>query len=113
MPFAQDAVIDRLEENLAKVSSVTRLLDDGNTPEQMLEILLEGLNPEMNETMPVRFACNCNRSKIEKVLISLGRQELSDMIEEGQEIEVNCHFCNTHYKFSVDELKALKTKSRC
>lgn len=112
MPFAADEVIDRLEQNLNKVTSVTSLLDAGNTPEQMLEILLEGLNPEMNDTLSVNFSCNCNRKKIEKVLISLGKQEIKDMIDDGQEIEVNCHFCNTHYKFSVDELKELYKKSR-
>ena len=108
MPFAEDAVVDKLEENLKKVTSVTAMLDAGNTPEQMLEILLEGLNPEINDTMPTVFSCNCNRKKIEKVLISLGKKELQDMIDEGQEIEVNCSFCNSHYKFSVDELKALQ-----
>ena len=112
MPFAADEVIDRLEQNLNKVTSVTSLLDAGNTPEQMLEILLEGLNPEINDTLSVNFSCNCNRKKIEKVLISLGKQEIKDMIDDGQEIEVNCHFCNTHYKFSVDELKELYKKSR-
>lgn len=112
MPFAADEVIDRLEQNLNKVTSVTSLLDAGNTPEQMLEILLEGLNPEMNDTLSVNFSCNCNRKKIEKVLISLGKQEIKDMIDDGQEIEVNCHFCNTHYTFSVDELKELYKKSR-
>ncbi len=112
MPFASDEVIDKLEENLSKVSSVTAMLDAGNTPEQMLEILLEGLNPEFNDTLPIAFHCNCNRKKIEKVLISLGKQELKDMINDGQEIEVNCHFCNTHYKFSVEELKELYRKSK-
>lgn len=110
MPFAADEVIDRLEQNLSRVNSVTALLDAGNTPEQMLEILLDGLNPEMNDTLPTVFSCNCNRKKIEKVLISLGKKEIKDMIEDGQEIEVNCHFCNTHYKYSVEELKMLYHK---
>lgn len=105
MPFAEEAVIDRLEQNLREVCSVTALLDAGNTPEQMLEILLKGLEPEVNDRVPVRFACNCSRQKIEKVLVSLGKKEIRDMIEEGQETEVSCHFCNTHYKFSVEELK--------
>lgn len=107
MPFAEETVIDRLEQNLRKVSSVTALLDAGNTPKQMLDILLEGLDPEINDRMPVQYACNCSRQKIEKVLVSLGRKEILDMIEEGQETEVNCHFCNTHYKFSVEELKQI------
>ncbi len=110
MPFAEDAVVDRLEQNLGKIASVTSMLDDGNTPEQMLEIILEGLDPEMLDTVPAAFECSCSRHKIEKVLVSLGKKELDDMIREGQEIEVNCHFCNTHYKFSVSELEELYHK---
>lgn len=112
MPFAEDWVIDKLEENLGKISSVTSMLDAGNTPEQMLEQLLEGLQPEFTDVMPTKFACNCSKSKIEKVLISLGKKEIREMIEDGEEIEVNCHFCNTHYKFDVEELEAIYRKSK-
>lgn len=112
MPFAGESVIDRLERNLAGIRSVTTMLDEGNTPEQMLEILLEGLHPVMGDTQKSVFSCNCSRNKIEKVLISLGKQELKDMIEEGRETEVNCQFCNSHYKFSVEELKKLYEKSK-
>lgn len=111
MPFAEEEVIERLEKNLAKVTSVTAMLDRGMTPEQMLELLLDGMDMELNDTVPVQFACNCNRHKIEKVLISLGKRELHDIIKEGQEIEINCHFCNTAYKFSVEEVKQLYHKS--
>ena len=107
MPFAEDEVIEKLEKNLQKISSVTSILKEGNTPEQMLEILLEGLNPEVLDKMPIAYSCNCGRQKIEKVLISLGAEEIQDMIEDGKEIEVNCHFCNTQYKFSVEELKTI------
>lgn len=112
MPFAEDEVIDKLEQNLANVTSVTSMLDAGNTPEQMLELILEGLEPEVTEVMPAKFECNCSKSRIEKVLISLGKKEIREMIDDGEEIEVNCHFCNTHYKFSVDELKAIYHKSK-
>lgn len=112
MPFASDEVIDRLEQNLSKITSVTAILDEGNTPEQMLEMILEGFSPEMSETIPVAFSCNCNRQKIEKVLISLGKKEIKAMIDDGEEIEVNCHFCNTYYKFSVEELKDLYHRSK-
>lgn len=113
MPFAEEPVIDRLEKNLDRLDSVTTMLDAGSTPEQMLEIILDGLDPEMTDTMPAYFCCNCSRHRIEKVLISLGKKEIQDMIDEGREIEVNCHFCNTGYKFSVDELKELmKTVKR-
>ena len=107
MPFAEASVIDRLEQNLKGIASVTSMLDEGRSPEQMLEILLEGLSLQMTDTMPVAFSCDCNREKIEKVLISLGGKELRDMIEEGKEVEVGCSFCSRHYIFSVDELERL------
>lgn len=112
MPFAEDAVIDQLEANLAKIKSVTSILDDGNTPEQMLEILLEGMNPEFTDTLPTSFSCNCDKKRVEKALISIGKAELQDMINDGKEIEVNCHFCNKNYTFSVEELKELLKKAR-
>ena len=111
MPFAEDAVIDKLEQNLVAIRSVTSILDAGNTPEQMLEILLAGLEPEINGTIPAQFYCNCDKKRVEKALISIGKAELKDMIDEGKEIEVNCHFCNTNYAFSVEELKGLYRKS--
>lgn len=111
MPFAEDAVIDRLEQNLAKISAVTSILDAGNTPEQMLELLLEGMEPEITDTLPMSFSCNCDKARVEKALISIGRAELKDMIAEGKEIEVNCHFCNRNYTFSIEELKSILKKA--
>lgn len=112
MPFADESVISRLEQNLSGIMSVTSMLDAGNTPEQMLNQLLDGLECEILETRPTAFLCNCSRPKIEKVLISLGEKEIREMIDEGKEIEINCQFCGKHYQFSVDELKELYRKSR-
>lgn len=112
MPFAEDAVIDRLEANLAKINSVTSILDAGNTPEQLLSMLLEGMNPEITDTLPTSFSCNCDKKRVEKALISIGKAELKDMIKDGKEIEVNCHFCNQNYTFSVEELKGLLKRAR-
>lgn len=112
MPFAEDAVIDRLEANLAKINSVTSILDSGNTPEQLLGMLLEGMNPEITDTLPTGFSCNCDKKRVEKALISIGKAELKDMIKDGKEIEVNCHFCNQNYTFSVEELKGLLKRAR-
>ena len=112
MPFAEEGVIARLEENLAKVASVTALLEEGNSPEGMLQILLNGMDPEITDTSEVFFRCNCSKERIERVLISLGKEELSDMIQEGEPIEVNCQFCNKSYSFTVDELKTLAAKSK-
>lgn len=111
MPFAEEAVISRLEENLAKVDSVTALFEAGNSPEQILEILLEGLNVEITEKMNCGFRCNCDKERVSKALISVGKEELQSMIDDGKPIEVNCHFCNTFYTFDVEELKDLKRKA--
>lgn len=112
MPFAEEGVIAKLEENLAKVASVTALLEEGNSPAGMLQILLDGMDPEITDTREVFFRCNCSKERIERVLISLGKEELSDMIQEGEPIEVNCQFCNKSYSFTVDELKTLAAKSK-
>lgn len=107
MPFAEDEVIRKLEEKVASVQSVTSLLEKGNTPEQILELLLGDMGVEITEKMPVQFSCNCTKKRVEKVLISLGKKELQDMIAEGKEVELHCHFCNTNYIFSVEELGRL------
>lgn len=112
MPFAEDATIDRLERNLSGITSVTAMLDAGDTPEHMLGRILEELDCQVTDTCPVAFSCNCSKERIEKVLISLGKKEIQDMIREGREVEVNCHFCNTHYRFSVEELKGIYRRSR-
>ena len=112
MPFAEDKVIDKLEENLKGVDSVTKLLEQGLTPEQILEKLLEGLDVEFTDKMPISFTCDCSKSRVEKVLISIGKKDIQSMIDDGEPIEVNCHFCNTNYTFEVDELKELYKKSK-
>lgn len=111
MPFAEESVITRLERNLSAIESVTGLLEQGNGPRQLLGILLDGLEPEYTDTLPASFYCDCNKKKVERVIISIGQKEIQEMIEEGQEIEVNCQFCGSHYKFGVEELKLLLKKA--
>ena len=111
MPFTEEAVISRLEENLKKVTSVTALLEEGNTPQMLLEKLLEGFDMEINDTIPTQFYCNCSKERVERALISIGRKDIQEMIDEGKEIEMNCHFCNKNYTFTVEELK--KTLKEC
>lgn len=107
MPFAGDDTIERLETNLSRIKSVTTLLDEGKTPEDVLHILLEGLDPEILDTMPVSFSCNCSRHRVEKALISIGETEIGSMIEDGEPVELKCHFCNQPYMFEVEELKEI------
>lgn len=112
MPFAEESTIDKLEENVQKISSVTTLLEEGHTPESLLEKVLEGFDVEISDRIPTEFYCNCSKSRVEKALISIGRKDLNEMIQEGKDIELNCHFCNTNYVFSVEELKEILRKSK-
>lgn len=112
MPFVADEVLEKLEANLMKIDSVTKMLDDGKSAEQILEQILEGFDIEFNDELSVEFFCNCSKERVEKALISVGKKELEDMIAEGKSININCHFCNTDYEFSVEELKKLAKASR-
>lgn len=112
MPFTEDEVIDRLEENLKKVTSVTSLLAEGMTPEELLGVVLDGFDLEVTDTLDTQFYCNCSRQRVEKALISIGKKEIQEMIDDGEHIEMKCHFCNTNYVFTVDELKELYQKAR-
>ena len=112
MPFAEEATIAKLEENVQKIQSVTTLLEQGHTPESLLEQVLEGFDIEINDRIPTEFYCNCSKERVEKALISIGRKDLNEMIQEGKSIELNCHFCNTNYEFSVEELKEILRKCK-
>lgn len=107
MPFIEEKVLEQLEENIKNIHSVTAMLEKGYTPEQLLGEVLKGMDVEITDTMPTRFYCDCCKEKIEKAIISIGQKDIQEMIEEGKEIEVKCHFCNTAYKFSVEELKEI------
>ena len=111
MPFAEDATIDKLEEKLKNVTSVTELLDHGCTPEGLLEALLGNLGIEVLDTLPTQFHCNCSKERVEKAVASVGREDLQAMIDDGEDIEVKCDFCNSTYKYTVDELKEILKES--
>ena len=112
MPGASEAVISALEEKIKEIHSITTLLDVGNTPETILQYILGDLGLEINEKLPAKFTCNCNKSRIEKALISVGKKDIQEMIDDGKPIEVNCHFCNKNYTFDVEELKEILEKAR-
>lgn len=112
MPFAEEETIAKLEANVQKIQSVTTLLEQGHTPESLLEQVLDGFDIEINDRISTEFYCNCSKERVERALISIGRKELNEMIQEGKEVELNCHFCNTNYTFSVEELKEILRKCK-
>lgn len=107
MPFAEESVISKLEENIARVSSVTDLLDQGYTPEKLLEYILGDLDLTINDNIQTQFVCNCSKERVKNAIASIQKSEIQEMIDENKPIEVKCHFCNTNYIFGVDELKEM------
>lgn len=112
MPFAEDSIIDRLEKKVNEITSITALLDQDMTPEMILEYILGEFGLDIMDKLPTAFECNCTKHRVEKAIISIGHKEINEMIEENKPIEVNCHFCNTHYNFSVEELKEIVIRSK-
>ncbi|MCR4656010.1 MAG: Hsp33 family molecular chaperone HslO [Lachnospiraceae bacterium] len=110
MPGISDEIVDKLEGNLRTVPSATAMLDSGMSPEDMLKSVLSEFRLEILDTRPARFKCNCSAERIEKVLISVGKEELVDMIKDGKPVEVKCQFCNKSYSFDTEKLKELVKK---
>lgn len=111
LPGASDELIDRLEERLGELPSITALLDAGKTPEEILSGLLGDFDLEILEKKPVQFHCDCSRERVERAIVSIGKKEIREMIEEGKPIEAGCQFCNKKYSFSVEELEELLQKA--
>lgn len=105
LPFASEDTISALEQTLDKVRSVTDYFLQGKTPEEMMRDILGEI--EIEAVRPVQYHCNCDRERVTKALISLGRKELDEMIADDRPVTLHCDFCNKDYTFSVDELKAL------
>ncbi len=106
LPGAQEAEIARLEQNIAGMASVTRLLRDGVSLEEMMARAMDGFAPQILDEREVRYRCDCSRARVERALISLGRQELAEMAAEGKPVEVCCQFCDKKYHVDAAALLA-------
>lgn len=105
MPFATEETISKLEDKINSIESITSLLDKEMSPEDILKVILGDLDLEIMEKVATKYYCNCSKSRVWKALISIGEKEIVNLIKENEDIEVNCHFCNTNYNFNVEELK--------
>ncbi len=112
MPGAGDELAEKLEKKIQGLKSMTTMLDEGNSPEEILKIILDDFGLEINDKAPVRFYCNCDKERVEKVLISVGKKNLEEMINDGKPVELVCHFCGRKYEFTVDEMKAMLEKAK-
>ena len=107
MPDVSEETISAVESKLADLKPVTSMMDEGMTPEMILEHILGDLGLEITERSDVRFHCNCSKERVSEALATLKPGDIQEMIDDGETIEVKCFFCNTAYNFTVDELKEL------
>ncbi len=107
LPFADEKCIDTIEKNIAKIRPVSAMLDEGITPEEIAGMLLEGLEPNELDTASPVYRCDCSRERTERVLISIGREELEKIADEGKDTAVSCHFCGKEYVFTPEEIRGL------
>ena len=111
LPGATEESISIVEKNVAKIHSVTDILREGKTPEDIVNMVLDGLEPNIYTSMPVQFKCDCSEEKVSRVLISIGEKELNSLIDEGKPVEIKCEFCEKAYTFSVEDVKELLTEA--
>ena len=107
MPFADEDVIGKLEENIRKISSVTSILEEDSRPEHLLDVVLNGFDIQITSNEDVCFHCNCSRERFARGLVLLGREELESIVAEGKDIELVCQFCNSTYKYTPEEIEKL------
>ena len=107
MSFGTDEVVSELEKNLGTIHSVTSLFEEGLTVEEIVARIFDGMDYEILDNMDIGYHCNCSKEKVTKAIISIGKKDIKEMIDDNKPIEVNCHFCNTNYVFSIEELKEM------
>lgn len=107
MPDVSEETISAVESKLADLKPVTSMMDEGMTPEMILEHILGDLGLEITEHSDVRFHCNCSKERVSEALATLNQGDIQEMVDDGETIEVKCFFCNTAYNFTVDELKEM------
>lgn len=104
LPGVSDEDIDKIEKRLSNIEPVSTMIDNGMTPEEIMDNILGGFNMHVLERIDIEYKCDCSRERIEQVIISLGKKEIEDIIEEDGQAEIVCHFCNTKHRFNKDEL---------
>lgn len=113
LPNAEEETIKAVEDAIAELPLVSHLMDQGETPEKILDRLVKGNNARILETMPVVFKCDCSKERFKDAIVTLGEQEIQEMIDEDHGADAVCHFCRSTYHFDEKELEHLieETKS--
>lgn len=111
LPFADESVIDVIENNLKVMPSVSKMFDDGLTPTQVCDMLLKDIPHDVLDEFDTEYKCDCSKKRIERALISLGSKEIKSLIEEQETVQVECHFCDKKYVFGKDDMIRLLKES--
>ncbi|MBU3106545.1 Hsp33 family molecular chaperone HslO [Clostridium gasigenes] len=104
LPDADELLADMITYRLEEVPAITTMLSEGKTIKEIIEFIFEGMDLKILEETVPSYTCNCSRGKVEKALISIGKKDLTEIYEEGKVEELKCHFCNTVYKFTKDDI---------
>lgn len=107
MPDCPEESISKLEKRLSEIHSVTHLMEQGMTPEEMLQALLSDQELEITGTMPVQYHCSCSRDRVSRSLAAISTADLQEMIDDNEPIEMQCYFCHSKYVFTPEELKKI------
>lgn len=110
MPDAKEETIAAIEKKIPMVTSVTEMLEEEITPEEMLTFILEELSPKINDKTEAKFLCDCSKERVEAALVSIGEKELNELYEEGKPVELCCQFCEKKYEFSREDLGRILKK---
>lgn len=112
MPGTDESTITKIENSIQSIPPVSKLIEKGLSPEELLFEILGKENVKVLETMPISFQCTCSKERFGNAIISLGTEEIEQMIEEDGKAEAHCHFCNEKYLFTVEELEELKSQAK-
>jgi molecular chaperone Hsp33 len=112
LPGTDDETITKIEERLSKIDPISKLIQRGLTPEEILEEVLGQGNVKILEKQPVKFQCQCSKERIENAVVSLGEEEIQSMIDEEGQAEAQCHFCNEVYMLTREDLEELKKAAK-
>ncbi|MDD6070631.1 MAG: Hsp33 family molecular chaperone HslO, partial [Clostridiales bacterium] len=107
LPFAEDSLITTLENRLQDFSSITALMEQGLTPKDMMLKLFDGYDINFHTSVTPTYHCDCSKDRVYRAVMSIGHDVIEEMIADNKPIEVNCHFCNKHYIFDVNDLKSM------
>lgn len=113
LPQAPDETLEKLEQNLAQLPPVSSLIHKGDTPEDIIRRVTRGIDIKILETRPVRFCCQCSWERLEDLLVGIGKEEVTSMLEEQGQAEINCHFCSERYKFEREDLVKILERIEC